>query len=319
MNDNIVKQSLRLGISVLITCAIAQHFDRINFVWYPVLAVIFVVDDQDENTLRAARGRILGTVTGGLVVFLVHTLLSGWIGILISLLITVPLLRRLGWTSGLSTAVVITVMFLGIHDYTLLDWNYVLNRSIDTLVGICVALVISHLLWPKDRLKRMEELHELLMATLNQRMFQHMQALQGLTPMPAPLNPVSLTRNILEIQRLMNIEQQLGPRRRDQLTRLRWNQRISLWRSLQSHWILIERLLDSLSGKYQPLRLPELEQQLDPNHVIGWNRLQLHDQNQLHQIGLAQQILLEEECTRFLRLVSSQRRLNRILIQGTHR
>ena len=133
------------------------------------------------------------------------------------------------------------------------------------------------------------------------------------------LNPVSLTRNILEIQRLMNIEQQLGPRRRDQLTRLRWNQRISLWRSLQSHWILIERLLDSLSGKYQPLRLPELAQQLDPNHVIGWNRLQLHDQNQLHQIGLAQQILLEEECTRFLRLVSSQRRLNRILIQGMHR
>jgi len=117
----------------------------------------------------------------------------------------------------------------------------------------------------------------------------------------------------------MNIEQQLGPRRRDQLTRLRWNQRISLWRSLQSHWILIERLLDSLSRKYQPLRLPELAQQLDPNHVIGWNRLQLHDQNQLHQIGLAQQILLEEECTRFLRLVSSQRRLNRILIQGTHR
>lgn len=80
--------------------------------------------------------------------------------------------------------------------------------------------MISHLLWPKDRLKRMEELHELLMATLKQRMFQHMQALQGFTPMPAPLNPVSLTRNILEIQRLMNIEQQLGPRRRDQLTRL---------------------------------------------------------------------------------------------------
>ena len=318
MNGNLVEQSLRLGISVLITCAIAQHFDRINFVWYPVLAVIFVVDDQDENTLRAARGRILGTVTGGLVVFLVHTLLSGWIGILISLLITVPLLRRLGWTSGLSTAVVITVMFLGIHDYTLLDWNYVLNRSIDTLVGICVALVIGRLLWPKDRLKRMEELHETLMASVNQRMFQHMQALQGLSPMPAPLNPGLLTRDILEIQRLINIEQQLGPRHRNQLTRLRWKQRISLWRSLQSHWILIERLLDSLSRKYQPLRLPKLAQYLDPNHVIGWNRLQLHDQDQPQQIGLAQRILLEEECTRFLRLINSQKRLNQVLIQGNH-
>ena len=318
MNDNLVKQSLRLGISVLITCAIAQHFGRISFVWYPLLAVIFVVDDQDENTIRAARGRILGTVTGGLVVFLVHTLLSGWIGILASLLITVPLLRRLGWTSGLSTAVVITVMFLGIHDYTLLDWNYVLNRSIDTLVGICVALVIGHLLWPKDRFKRMEELHEALMASLNQRMFEHMQALQGLTPTPAPLNPASLTRDILEIQRLMNIEQQLGPWHRDKLTRLRWKQRISLWRSLRSNWILIERLLDSLSRKYQPLRLPELAQQLDPNHTIGWNRLHFYEQDQPHQIGLAQRILLEEECTRFLRLISSQRRLNQVLIQGAH-
>ena len=318
MNDNLVKQSLRLGISVLITCAIAQHFDRINFVWYPVLAVIFVVDDQDENTSRAARSRILGTVIGGLVVFLVHTLLSGWIGILVSLLITIPLLRRLGWTSGLSTAVVITMMLLGIHDYTLLNWNYVLNRSIDTMVGICVALVIGHLLWPKDRLKRMEELHETLMASVNQRMFQHMQALQGLTPTPAPLNPVLLTRDILEIQRLINIEQQLAPRHRDQLTRLRWKQHISLWRSLQSHWILIERLLDSLSRKYQPLRLPELAQYLDPNHVIAWNRLQLHDQDQPQQIGLAQRILLEEECTRFLRLINSQKRLNQVLIQENH-
>ena len=316
MNENLVKQSLRLGISVLITCAIAQHFDRIDFVWYPILAVIFVVDDQDENTIRAARGRILGTVSGGLVVFLIHTFLSGWIGILVSLLITVPLLRRLGWSSGLSTAVVITVMFLGIHDYTVLNWSYVLNRSIDTLVGICVALVMGHLLWPKDRLKRMEELHQQLMDSLNQRLHQHTRALQGLTQMPPPLHPGLITKDILEIQRLMNIEQQLGPRHRQQLTRLRWKQRISLWRSLQSHWILIERLLDALSHKHQPLQLPELAQKLDPNNVIGWNRVQLQEQD--NPLSLAQRILLEEECTRFLQLISSQRRLSRVLIRGTH-
>jgi uncharacterized membrane protein YccC len=317
MNDNLIKQSLRLGISVLITCAIAQHFDRINFVWYPVLAVIFVVDDQDENTIRAARGRVLGTVSGGLIAFLVHTILSGWIGILVSLLIIIPLLRRLGWTNGLSTAVVITVMFLGIHDYALLDWSYVLNRSVDTLVGICVALIVSHLLWPKNRLKRMEELHQKLMASLDERMQQHTQALQGFTPSPPALPPGLITKDILEIQRLMNIEQQLGPRHRDQLARLRWKQRISLWRSLQSHWILIERLLDALSRNHQTLRLPELAEQLDPNYVIGWKRLHLHEQG--YPLGLAQRILLEEECTRFLRLISSQRRLNRVLIQGMHK
>ena len=314
MNNNLVKQSLRLGISVLITCAIAQHFDRIDFVWYPLLAVIFVVDDQDENTIRAARGRVLGTIAGGLVVFLVHTLLSGWIGILVSLLITVPLLRRLGWTSGLSTAVVITVMFLGIPNYTSLDWNYVLNRSIDTLIGICIALVMGHLLWPKNRLKRMEEIHQKLMALLHKRMKYHSQALQGVASTPPPFNPSSITRDILEIQRLINIEQQLGPRHRNQLVRLRWKQRISLWRSLQSHWILVERLLNTLSLKHQPLRLPDLAQQIDPNYMIGWKRLHLN--KQIYPLGLAQRILLEEECTRFLRLISTQKQLNRVLAQG---
>ena len=64
VNSNLIKQSTKLGLSVLITCAVAQHFDRISFVFYPLLAVILIVDDQDENTFQAARGRILGTVIG---------------------------------------------------------------------------------------------------------------------------------------------------------------------------------------------------------------------------------------------------------------
>ena len=47
IDDNLIKQSLKLGLSILITCAIAQHFDRIDFVFYQLLAVILIVDDQD--------------------------------------------------------------------------------------------------------------------------------------------------------------------------------------------------------------------------------------------------------------------------------
>ena len=173
MTGNLLRQSLRLGLSILITCAIAQHFDRISFVWYPLLAVTFVIDDQDENSLRAARGRILGTITGGLVTFLVHTIMTGWIGILVSLLITIPLLRRLGWSNGLSTAVVVTVMFLSIDAYTELNWAYVFNRSLDTLVGILVALIVGRLLWPKNRLTRLQAVHEQLFTLLHARVKDH--------------------------------------------------------------------------------------------------------------------------------------------------
>ena len=307
IDSNLTKQSLRLGLSIFITCAIAQHFDRISFVFYPLLAVILVVDDQDENTLQAARGRILGTVSGGLVVFLVHTMLSGWIGIFISLLITVPLLRLLGWGSGLSTAVVITVIFLSVHGYTKLNWYYILNRSIDTLVGILVAIVISRLLWPKNRLMRMEELHQKLLHSLSTRMHQHSQSLQGLMSSPPPLQPGSITKDLLEIQRLINIEEQLGAKHMKQLSRLRWQQRMSLWRSLHAQWILMERLLDSLALKHQPLQLPELTDQLDISNDLGWKRLQIDSNSRL---SLSQRILLEEEGTRFLRIVRSQKKLD---------
>ncbi len=307
IDSNLVRQSLRLGISILITCAIAEHFDRIRFVFYPLLAVILVVDDQDENSLQAARGRILGTVTGGFVVFLVHTMLSGWIGIFVSLFITIPLLRRLGWGSGLSTAVVITVIFLGVHGYSNLNWYYIFNRSIDTLVGIVVAIVIGRLFWPKNRLMRMEALHQKLLNHLTTRMQKHSQSLQGLTPSPPPLQPGSITKDLLEIQRLINIEEQLGSKHIKQLTRLRWQQRMSLWRSLHANWILMERLLDTLSIKYKPLKLPELAHHLNNSNEIGWKRLQIESDSPL---SLSQRILLEEEGTRLLRLINSQKTLD---------
>ena len=39
VDRNLLRQSLRLGVSILITCAIAQHFQRITYLWYPLLAV----------------------------------------------------------------------------------------------------------------------------------------------------------------------------------------------------------------------------------------------------------------------------------------
>ncbi len=311
MNDNLIKQSLRLGLSALITCAIALYFDRIEFVWYPLLAVIFVVDDQDENTFNAARGRILGTVCGGLIVFVVHTILSGWIGILVSLLITVPVLRSLGWTGGLSTAVVITVIFLGIKDYTQLDWNYILNRSIDTLIGIFVALVTSRLLWPRNRLLQMEVIHQKLMHAFTTRMHQHSQTLQGRNSIPPPLQPGSVTKDILEIQRLLNIEKQRSPQTKHQILKGRWEQRISIWRALHSHWLLAERLLEAIELKHNYLFVPELATYLDPQNNPGWQKLQIREFDSV--FGAPQRILLEEECTRVIRLIRSQKMLDQVL------
>lgn len=312
MDGNLLRQSLRLGLSILITCAIAQHFQRVTYLWYPLLAVITVVDDQDENSLQAARGRILGTAVGGLVTFLVHSILSGWIGILVSLLITVPLLRRLGWSSGLSTAVVVTVMFLGIDAYTRLNWAYVFNRTVDTLVGIAVALVMGRLLWPKNRLARMQELHQQLETTLHQRLEAHSCALRGEGPIPPAINSEAITRQLLELQRLVNVEHNLGGRAMQTLHHLRWPQRMSLWRCLQVRWLLVERLIQRVHQDLGTDPLPELSHYLSQHlREPGARPQALRLASSGSPLPLPQRIALEEQVTRFQRLIRSHQLLNR--------
>ena len=307
VDRNLLRQSIRLGVSILITCAIAQHFQRITYLWYPLLAVNLIVDDQDENSIRAARGRILGTVTGGLITFLVHSIMSGWIGILVSLLISIPLLRRFGWASGMSTAVTVTVMFLGIHDYATLSWDYVFNRSVDTLVGIIVALVMGRLLWPKNRLARMQNLHEQLTDLLQTRVEAHSLALQGKGSPPATIQPAVITKQLLELQRLINVELSLGPRHVQRLDRDHWRQCLSLWRCQQVRWLLVERLIERLHRDKGTEYLPALGRYL-AERPAPRRRLDLNGSDA--GLSLPQRIALEEQVTRFRRVLTCQQLLN---------
>ncbi len=69
MPSVLLRNSLRFGVAAFITAALALLFERIAYVWYPMLAV-----------------GVLVTITGALVTFLVHTVLAGWQGVLMSLL-----------------------------------------------------------------------------------------------------------------------------------------------------------------------------------------------------------------------------------------
>lgn len=224
----------------MITASIALWCQRIEFVWYPLLAVIFVVDDNDELTLKAARSRLFGTVAGGLVAFLVHTICQGWPAVLLSLLITVPLLRLLGWQGGLSTAATITLLFLLVPRYSALNWDYVFNRSLDTSVGIVVAIGVSLLFWPRDRLARIVILDRGLHQFLDERQKLWRLWRHGHGPRPSIVNPREATGHLLELERLVGIER--GGHARQAIRRQRWPQRLLLWHTIHHHWFQVERL-----------------------------------------------------------------------------
>ena len=264
MNPELLRKSLKLAVAAFIAAAIAIHTERIAFVWYPLLAVVMVVDDNDEQTVKAAKARILGTVVGGLVTFLVHTLVGGWIGVLLSLLLMVPVLRALGWESGLSTAALVSVMFLMLPEHAQLNWFYVFNRALDTSVGCAIALLVGLLFWPRNRMRELGLAEQQLVEVLARQVQAYLAWLEGQGPRPTPLQPAGLTGNLLRMEQWLNLESR-GPNR-DRLRRGRWQQRLVLWRSVQHHWIQWERLLttadpqNALATSLQELRAVLLQQ-----------------------------------------------------------
>jgi uncharacterized membrane protein YgaE (UPF0421/DUF939 family) len=252
----LVRNSLKLAVAALITAAIAVHFERIEFLWYPLLAVVIVVDDNDDHTLKAATGRVMGTVLGGLITFLVHTVLSGWVGVLVSLLLMVPALQLLGWQSALGTAGITGLMFLMIPSHVALNWTYVFNRALDTAVGCLVAIGVGLLFWPRNALGEMELAEGRLRRQLSSQLQRYGDWLERGHAQPQPLDPAPLSSDLQRLEQLLG-QEQAGPRRHV-LTTSRWEQRLQLWQLTHFHWLAWERLLSELPEqqirKAEPLR-----------------------------------------------------------------
>ncbi len=237
-------------MAAFLTAALSLWFERIAYVWYPMLAVVTVMEDGDDLSLQAARVRVFGTITGGLVTFLVHTVLSGWPGVLVSLLLMLPLLRWLGWQSAAGTATLVSLMFLMIPSHVALNWDYVFNRTLDTAVGCVIAIVVGLLFWPRRGCDRLMLLEAGLRQGYAAQLEQQRSWLEGRGERPQPLPPARLSHDLVAMEQLLAQERR-GPHRQ-RLQRQHWSQRLQLWGAVQHHWVQWERLLDGLPDRLRP-------------------------------------------------------------------
>jgi uncharacterized membrane protein YccC len=231
--------------------------------------VVIVVDDNDDHTVQAATSRILGTVMGGLITFLVHTVLSGWIGVLVSLLVMIPVLQRLGWQSALGTAGLTAVMFLMIPSHASLNWDYVFNRGLDTVVGCIVAILVGLLFWPQNSGSELTAADRLLRRSLQGQLQAYSDWLAQRRSRPMPLDPAPLTNALQRMEQL--VAQERGGPRHQALKRSGWEQRLRLWQLAHFHWIAWERLLAGLPEQ-QSLKADLLR------HAVGGLQRQLNGQ-----------------------------------------
>ncbi|MFO0037514.1 MAG: FUSC family protein [Synechococcaceae cyanobacterium] len=244
MDPPLLRQSVRWFVAALFTASVAIWSERITFVWYPLLAVVFALDDDDEHTTAAVMARILGTITGGLITFLVHTILSGWMGVLVSLVLMVPVLRFFGWQSALGTAGTVCVVFLMIRGHVDLNWRYVLDRSLDTALGCAIALAVSLLLWPRHGYDELRAADQRLRERIRRRLVQQRGELARGGAREAAADAGSRGAALEQMERL--VERERGGPGVARLQRSGWERRLRLWQLALFHWSAWERLWQSL-------------------------------------------------------------------------
>ena len=281
LNQQALKNAIKYFVAAAIAGSIALATDQVIFIWYPLLAVVMCMDETETRVIAASRGRMLGTVTAGVVGFFVHTVLQGWVALTASLLILVPILRWCRWQAGLATGVVLLSMLFLVAEYSSLDWLYILNRTIDTLIGVLVAILVSNLLWPINRLAEIYSLDLKLRQLLSKRLLNIQQLLFGTASAPEAQLPLEGSRLIGQLSQLVNDE--LRSRPHGAATRNHWRQRCILWERVNHHSMQLLRLISWLPATFNGLEqgpwLNKLHQalntKLDVTELNSTNRRQL--------------------------------------------
>ena len=281
LNQQALKNAIKYFVAAAIAGSIALATDQVIFIWYPLLAVVMCMDETETRVIAASRGRMLGTVAAGVVGFVVHTVLQVLVALTVSLLILVPILRWCRWQAGLATGVVLLSMLFLVAEYSSLDWLYILNRTIDTLIGVLVAILVSNLLWPINRLAEIYSLDLKLRQLLSKRLLNIQQLLFGTASAPEAQLPLEGSRLIGQLSQLVNDE--LRSRPHGAATRNHWRQRCILWERVNHHSMQLLRLISWLPATFNGLEqgpwLNKLHQalntKLDVTELNSTNRRQL--------------------------------------------
>jgi uncharacterized membrane protein YccC len=311
LNQQALKNAIKYFVAAAIAGSIALATDQVSFIWYPLLAVVMCMDETETRVIAASRGRMLGTVAAGVVGFVVHTVLQGWVALTVSLLILVPILRWCRWQAGLATGVVLLSMLFLVAEYSSLDWLYILNRTIDTLIGVLVAIAVSNLLWPINRLAEIYSLDLKLRQLLSKRLLNIQQLLFGTAAAPEAQVPLEGSRLIGQLSQLVNDE--LRSRPHGAATRKHWRQRCILWERVNHHSMQLLRLISWLPATFDGLEqgpwLNKLHQslntKLDVTELNSTNRRQLLKVASQTNISPLLLLAVEDELHRLISSIKS--------------
>ena len=131
-----------------VACLYLTEWLKLSQGYWAVISAVIVIQPDVDETLRASRGRLVGTVIGAAVggVFIALFGAQVWsFGIAVPAVILICASLGLMESHKLACVSAAIVMTIG-HPES--SWIFAFHRFLEVSIGIAVALLVSALFWP---------------------------------------------------------------------------------------------------------------------------------------------------------------------------
>lgn len=146
-------RNIKTAISVLV-CVLISYALKLEYPFYACIAAVISMQSSVADSFKAGKNRMLGTFLGALTGLIFALIAPGnVILIFLGILIVISLSNYFKWKQSVSIGcIVFLAIMTNLNGKT--PFNYSVNRLLDTLIGIFVAVLVNYLVLPPKYLDR---------------------------------------------------------------------------------------------------------------------------------------------------------------------
>lgn len=140
-------RTIKTSIAVTLSITLA-YILKLNSPFFVGVAAVIAMQDNLVDSYRMGRNRVLGTILGA-AVGLLGSLISAGNPIIIGIgiIIIIQLCNKLEWNKSISIATIVFISIV-VNVEQGKELYYSLNRILDTIVGIVVAVIVNFVISP---------------------------------------------------------------------------------------------------------------------------------------------------------------------------
>lgn len=149
-------RNIKTALSVAICVALSQFFNR-QYIFYAAVAAVMSMQNSVADSFKAGKNRMLGTIVGAIVGLICALISPGNVVLCgVGTAIVIYVCDLLGWRKSVTiSCTVFLLIMLSLNGRP--PVQYSINRTLDTFLGITVAVFVNYFISPPRFIDELNE------------------------------------------------------------------------------------------------------------------------------------------------------------------